>query len=90
MATIQTLGGSGGRGFPEALFPDAGVWVSDPQENHIAVFAGAGFEVSTYPGMTTRLTASVLTISAGTLNTLPARSIVLLHPCCAQPDRGRI
>ncbi|MGS9074019.1 aminotransferase class I/II-fold pyridoxal phosphate-dependent enzyme, partial [Salmonella enterica subsp. enterica serovar Infantis] len=54
VATIQTLGGSGalnvGADFLTRYFPDAGVWVSDPTwENHIAICAGAGFEVSTYP-----------------------------------------
>lgn len=66
VATIQTLGGSGalkvGADFLKRYFPDSGVWVSDPTwENHIAIFEGAGFEVSTYPGMTTRLTACAST-----------------------------
>ena len=54
VATIQTLGGSGalkvGADFLKRYFPESGVWVSDPTwENHVAIFAGAGFEVSTYP-----------------------------------------
>ena len=54
IATIQTLGGSGalkiGADFLKHYFPDSGVWVSDPTwENHVAIFAGAGFEVHTYP-----------------------------------------
>lgn len=65
VATIQTLGGSGalkvGADFLKRYFPESGVWVSDPTwENHVAIFAGAGFEVSTYPGMTKRLTACAL------------------------------
>lgn len=54
VASIQTLGGSGalkvGADFLKRYFPDSRVWVSDPTwENHIAIFEGAGFEVSTYP-----------------------------------------
>ncbi len=54
IATIQTLGGSGalkvGADFLKRYFPDSAVWVSDPtRENHVAIFAGAGFEVHTYP-----------------------------------------
>ncbi len=29
-----------GRGFPETLFPDAGVWVSDTRENHVRYLPG--------------------------------------------------
>ena len=52
VATIQTLGGSGalkvGADFLKRYFPESGVWVSDPTwENHVAIFEGAGFEVST-------------------------------------------
>ena len=82
VATIQTLGGSGalkvGADFLKRYFPESGVWVSDPTwENHVAIFAGAGFEVSTYGVRFNDLLAM--------LKTLPARSIVLLHPCCHNP-----
>ena len=48
IATIQSLGGSGalkvGADFLKRYFPGSEVWVSDPTwENHIAIFAGAGF-----------------------------------------------
>lgn len=54
VASIQTLGGSGalkvGADFLKRYFSGSQVWVSDPTwENHIAIFEGAGFEVSTYP-----------------------------------------
>ncbi len=57
IATIQTLGGSGalkvGADFLKRYFPDSAVWVSDPTwENHVAIFAGAGFEVHPIPGST--------------------------------------
>ncbi len=90
VATIQTLGGSGalkvGADFLKRYFPDAGVWVSDPTwENHIAIFAGAGFEVSTYPWYDDATNSIRFNDLLATLNTLPARSIVLLHPCCHNP-----
>ena len=90
VATIQTLGGSGalkvGADFLKRYFPDAGVWVSDPTwENHIAIFAGAGFEVSTYPWYDDATNGIRFNDLLATLNTLPARSIVLLHPCCHNP-----
>ncbi|EEF9299237.1 aromatic amino acid transaminase [Salmonella enterica] len=90
VATIQTLGGSGalkvGADFLKCYFPDAGVWVSDPTwENHIAIFAGAGFEVSTYPWYDDATNGIRFNDLLATLNTLPARSIVLLHPCCHNP-----
>ncbi len=90
VATIQTLGGSGalkvGADFLKRYFPDAGVWVSDPTwENHIAIFSGAGFEVSTYPWYDDATNGIRFNDLLATLNTLPARSIVLLHPCCHNP-----
>ena len=54
IATIQTLGGSGGlkvgADFLKRYFPGSQVWVSDPTwDNHKAIFEGAGFQVNTYP-----------------------------------------
>ena len=48
VATIQTLGGSGGLkvggDFLKRWFPQSQVWVSDPTwDNHRAMFEGAGF-----------------------------------------------
>ena len=90
VATIQTLGGSGalkvGADFLKRYFPDSGVWVSDPTwENHIAIFEGAGFEVGTYPWFDSETNGVRYDALLETLNTLPARSIVLLHPCCHNP-----
>jgi aromatic-amino-acid transaminase len=89
VASIQTLGGSGalkvGADFLKRYFPDSRVWVSDPTwENHIAIFEGAGFEVSTYPWFD-KETNGVRLRPAGKLQTLPERDIVLLHPCCHNP-----
>lgn len=90
VATIQTLGGSGalkvGADFLKRYFPESGVWVSDPTwENHVAIFAGAGFEVSTYPWYDEVTNSVCFNDLLATLKTLPARSIVLLHPCCHNP-----
>ena len=90
VATIQTLGGSGalkvGADFLKRYFPASGVWVSDPTwENHIAIFEGAGFEVSTYPWFDNESNGVRVDALLETLSALPARSIVLLHPCCHNP-----
>jgi len=91
VATIQSVGGSGalkvGADFLRRYFPDSGVWVSDPTwDNHHAILEGAGFRVSTYPyydPVRRRLDFEGM-LSA--LDSLPARSIVLLHACCHNPS----
>lgn len=90
IATIQTLGGSGalkvGADFLKFYFPNSQVWVSDPTwENHIAIFAGAGFTVNTYPWYDAESNGVNFDALLAKLNTLPAQSIVLLHPCCHNP-----
>ncbi|PAN99645.1 aromatic amino acid aminotransferase [Enterobacter cloacae] len=90
VATIQTLGGSGalkvGADFLKKYFPDSGVWVSDPTwENHVAIFEGAGFKVATYPWFDSETNGVHVEALLEKLNTLPERSIVLLHPCCHNP-----
>ncbi len=90
VATIQTLGGSGalkvGADFLKRYFPNSGVWVSDPTwENHVAIFEGAGFNVSTYPWFDSETNGVRFTALLEKLDTLPAQSIVLLHPCCHNP-----
>ena len=90
VATIQTLGGSGalkvGADFLKRYFPESGVWVSDPTwENHVAIFEGAGFTVKTYPWFDGETNGVRFDALLETLNTLPAQSIVLLHPCCHNP-----
>ncbi len=90
IATIQTLGGSGalkvGADFLKRYFPESKVWVSDPTwENHVAIFSGAGFEVSTYPWFDDETKGVRVAALLDALSALPARSIVLLHPCCHNP-----
>jgi len=90
IATVQTVGGSGalkvGSDLLRQHFPGSDVWVSDPTwDNHEAIFAGSGFTVHRYP----YFDASKLTVNfeamRGCLEKLPAKSIVLLHPCCHNP-----
>lgn len=90
VATIQTLGGSGalmiGADFLHKYFPQAKVWVSNPTwENHHAIFQGAGFEVDTYPYFDDNSKMLDFDAMMAAFNTLPAQSIVLLHPCCHNP-----
>ncbi|WP_316434379.1 aromatic amino acid transaminase [Klebsiella pasteurii] len=90
VASIQTLGGSGalkvGADFLKRYFPESRVWVSDPTwENHIAIFEGAGFEVSTYPWFDEKTNGVRLAAFLEKLNLLAERDIVLLHPCCHNP-----
>ncbi|WP_024694027.1 amino acid aminotransferase [Pseudomonas syringae] len=90
VATIQTVGGSGalkvGADFLKYAFPDSQVWVSDPTwENHHALFAGAGFKVNTYPYFDAQSGGVQFDAMLSALQQLPARSIVLLHPCCHNP-----
>ncbi|WMN89815.1 aspartate/tyrosine/aromatic aminotransferase [Vibrio parahaemolyticus] len=90
VATIQSLGGSGalmiGADFLNHYFPNSKVWVSNPTwENHHAIFAGAGFEVGTYPYFNPETKMLDFDGMISTLKELPEQSIVLLHPCCHNP-----
>jgi len=90
VASIQTLGGSGalkvGADFLKGYFSGSQVWVSDPTwENHIAIFEGAGFEVSTYPWFDDKTNGVRFEAFLEKLKSLPERDIVLLHPCCHNP-----
>ena len=90
IATIQTVGGSGalkvGADFLKRFFPDAQVWVSDPTwDNHRSMFDGAGFVVNDYPYYDDSTGTIDIDGMRETLQRLPKRSIVLLHPCCHNP-----
>ncbi|MFQ0974022.1 aromatic amino acid transaminase [Gilliamella sp. CG35] len=90
IATIQTLGGSGalkiGADFLFRYFPKSEVWVSDPTwENHIDIFHGAGFKVNKYPYFDSQTCGVKFDAMLETLHQLPAKSVVLLHPCCHNP-----
>lgn len=90
IATIQTLGGSGalkvGADFLHSYFPESDVWVSQPTwENHIAIFNGSGIRSHFYPYFDAKTNGVDIEAMLATLNTLSAKSIVLLHPCCHNP-----
>lgn len=90
VTTIQTIGGSGalmiGADFLHHYFPDSKVWVSNPTwENHKAIFSGAGFEIGEYPYFDDQTRMLDLDGMCNQLASLPAKSIVLLHPCCHNP-----
>jgi aromatic-amino-acid transaminase len=74
VATIQTLGGSGG------------LKVSDPTwDNHRAMFEGAGFAVHTYPYHDPVTGGLRFDAMLEAIRGLPRHSIVLLHACCHNP-----
>ncbi len=90
IATIQTLGGSGalkvGADFLKRYFPLSEIWVSNPTwENHVAIFEGAGFKVHRYPYFDAATHSVDFRAMWSCLETLPAHSIILLHPCCHNP-----
>jgi len=90
VATIQTLGGSGGLkvggDFLKRYFPKSNVWVSDPTwDNHRAMFEGAGFTVSTYPYYDAKTGGVKFPEMLTALKALPEQSIALLHACCHNP-----
>ncbi|MCY4123694.1 MAG: aminotransferase class I/II-fold pyridoxal phosphate-dependent enzyme, partial [Pseudomonas sp.] len=52
---------------------------------HRAIFEGAGFTVNTYPYFDQATRGVDFEGMLATLHTLPANSVVLLHPCCHNP-----
>jgi aromatic-amino-acid transaminase len=90
VATIQTIGGSGalkvGSDLLKQHFSDSQVWISDPSwDNHAAIFEGSGFTVKRYPYFDIETRGVDFAAMSACLRTLPARTIVLFHPCCHNP-----
>lgn len=88
--TIQTLGGSGalkvGADFLKKYFPESDIWVSQPTwDNHIAIFNGAGVNSHFYPYFDASTNGVNVPAMLEELNKLPAKAVVLLHPCCHNP-----
>ncbi len=89
-ATVQAIGGTGalkiGADFLKRFSPDSQVWISNPSwENHRALFEYAGFKVNTYPYYDPASRGVDFNGMIGTLKSLPARSVVILHACCHNP-----
>ncbi|UDM17493.1 amino acid aminotransferase [Vogesella sp. XCS3] len=90
IATIQTIGGSGalkiGGDLLKRYFPNVDVWVSNPTwDNHRAMFEGAGFTVHDYPYYDAATGGVKFDDMIACFSQLPAKTIVLLHPCCHNP-----
>ncbi|MEQ6290636.1 aromatic amino acid transaminase [Vogesella sp. GCM10023246] len=90
IATIQTIGGSGalkiGADLLKRYFPQSEVWVSSPTwDNHRAMFEGAGFVVHDYPYYDAATGGVKFDDMLACFKQLPAKSVVLLHPCCHNP-----
>ena len=90
IATIQTIGGSGalkiGGDLLKRYFPNVDVWVSNPTwDNHRAMFEGAGFTVHDYPYYDAETGGVKFDDMIACFSQLPAKTIVLLHPCCHNP-----
>ncbi|AYA02414.1 aspartate/tyrosine/aromatic aminotransferase [Acinetobacter sp. WCHAc010034] len=88
--TIQTLGGSGalkvGADFLKKYFPESDIWVSQPTwENHIAIFNGAGINSHFYRYFDAATNGVDIEGMLQDLEQLPAKAVVLLHPCCHNP-----
>ncbi|MBW7924927.1 MAG: aspartate/tyrosine/aromatic aminotransferase [Burkholderiaceae bacterium] len=90
VATFEALGGTGalrvGADFLRRLYPQAGVWISDPSwENHRALFEAAGFAVQVYPYYDAATHGLRFDAMLEALRGLPEHSIVVLHACCHNP-----
>lgn len=90
VATVQTLGGSGalkiGADFIRRWFPESKAYISDPTwDNHKGIFEGAGFEVGTYPYYDPATVGVKFDEMLAFFETLPANSVLVLHPCCHNP-----
>lgn len=90
IATIQTLGGSGalkiGADLLKRYFPNSEAWVSAPTwDNHRSIFEGAGIAVHDYPYYDETTGGVRFDEMLAVLQSLPAQSIVILHPCCHNP-----
>lgn len=90
VATIQTVGGSGalrvGADLLRRFFPESQARISDPSwDNHQAILEGAGFVVQPYAYFDYASQRLDFDAMKQDLAALPARTVVLLHPCCHNP-----
>lgn len=90
VVTAEALGGTGalkvGADYLKRLLPDSTVYISDPSwENHLALFDYAGFQVKSYPYYDAGTRSVNFDGMKTCLNSLPSRSIIVLHACCHNP-----
>lgn len=90
VSTIQTLGGTGGLKVGADVlhhnFPTAEVWICDPTwDNHVSIFAGAGFQVHRYPYFDAANGCVDFAALSETLSGVSPHSVVLFHACCHNP-----
>ena len=90
IATVQTLGGTGGlkvgADFLKKINPEAQVLISDPSwENHRALFTNAGFKVQTYAYYDADKRGVNFDGMLASLNAAAPGTIVVLHACCHNP-----
>jgi aspartate aminotransferase len=88
--TIQAPGGCGalrlGAELIRAASPDSVVHVSTPTwANHIPLLSGCGLKLERYPYFDPATGGVNFPAMVGTLERLPARSVVLLHASCHNP-----
>ncbi len=88
--TIQAPGGTGalriGADFLRRFFPGSGVWICNPSwENHRQLFEATGYQVNIYPYYNPESRGLDFEGMQKAINSLPEKSIVLLHACCHNP-----
>jgi aspartate aminotransferase len=88
--TIQATGGCGSLRLGAELFrvaqPDTVVHVSTPTwANHVPLLSGSGLKLERYPYYEAATGGVAFDTMLGTLDHLPARSVVLLHASCHNP-----
>ena len=88
--TAQTPGGTGAlrvaADFLHKHFPRAKIWLSQPTwDNHRAIFTAAGQQVESYAYIDAAGQRLDFEAMLGSLATIPAGDVVLLHACCHNP-----
>ena len=90
VVVVQTLGGSGAlklcADFMHRYFPHATAHVSHPTwDNHRSIFSSAGIRVSDYPYYNLSTQSIDFAALCDYVTRLPAKDILVLHPCCHNP-----
>ena len=89
--TAQCPGGTGAlrvaADFVKKMFPSATAWFSTPTwPNHQGIFKSAGLVVASYPYFDAAKNGLDLDGMIGTLKTVAAGDVVVLHGCCHNPS----